>query len=300
MRLRITSAPGVLVARRAAAELTSSGPADPHSFHTLVKIGLARLKHLFTSSDDQWNESEISRIIWECEQSLQEGLQQFPEHEFLLDAEAQFAELLTDDDRVIAALSKAFETNPTSAYIASRLAKQHGYKGDTERQQAVLERALESGSGDKQLNYMYARLLIENPTANQATIEWHLRRAFTEGDRNFDAQFWYARQLYINGKTSESYQRFSSLRTCPIDPNVKNAVRGILQQNGEIIEFSGQIARIESTYAFLLRDGSGDRIFVHVSRVDDSVWRQLSLRNRVRYSIGFNFGGPSAADLRLE
>jgi len=61
--------------------------------------------------------------------------------------------------------------------------------------------------------------------ADGLKIEKHLRSAFSEGDGNLEAQFWYARQLYVNDKIAEASQRFEKLSEERVDPDFRQLVQ---------------------------------------------------------------------------
>ena len=155
---------------------------------------------------------EFGEAVKQTERIIEEGQQQFPGDEYLLEAESQLAKLLADEERSIEALALAFKRNPHSQFIAVRLAKLLIASGKIEDAKQVYKTAIEAGVNDKQVHFNYAKLLIDHGTNVEHDIEYHLRLAFTEGDANTEAQFWYARQLYINGKLAESRDRFRQLK----------------------------------------------------------------------------------------
>jgi hypothetical protein len=44
--------------------------------------------------------------------------------------------------------------------------------------------------------------------ADGARVVYHFGRSFAPGDRNYEAQFWYARQLFLAGKGEEAQKIF--------------------------------------------------------------------------------------------
>ena len=136
-------------------------------------------------------------------------------------------------------------------------------------------------------------------TANSAgdEIEYHLRRGFTPGDKNYEAQFWYARQLYLNGKTADSRELFVRLGDAAVDPSLKQLIRGPITGEGSE-RFKGQIVRLDSLYALIARDGVGDRVFLHNTNVDEEVWGRLRPSSRVENCIGFTYRGTRAFNLQ--
>jgi hypothetical protein len=141
---------------------------------------------------------------------------------------------------------------------------------------------------------------MDQQDSDNEGLEHLLRRAFTEGDRNYDAQFWYSRQLYINGKYPESRERFLKLRDCPMDPDLKRKLRGLITSNYVPVIFKGRITKLESSYCLITRDEIGDLIYVDKKSLETVILDKLNLSIRVRFAIGFTFHGPVAAQLELE
>jgi len=282
-------------ARVRAQRLTGAESHSAHGYHTLAKVGIAKLERILSTSEEV-REIEFESIVKQTEEAIQEGLQQFPEYPYLLEAESKLATLLADEKRALEVLRRAFERNPHNALITVRLAKLLISLNKVNEAKEIYLRALEKGATDKRVHYYYAKLLLDSDETDGDTIEYHLHRASTEGDRNYDAKFWFARQLYINGKISESRGRFQKLSECEVDPAIKKAIRGVIKN--EVC--GGAVAKLESTYAFISRDGTADRVFLHITKVDESVWTRLRLNARVKFRIGFSFHGPAAIVVELE
>ena len=282
-----------------ARRLAGPNAADSHGYHTLAKVVLTKLRKIMGSSSEYWSDLEFSDAIRDMERLIQEGLQRFPEDPYLLDSESQLGELIADESRAITALRTAFDRNPHSQFIAVRLAKLLVRNGEVEGAVQVYRTAIDSGVVDKQIHFNYAKLLIDRHASGEE-IEFHLRRSFTEGDSNDEARFWFARQVYINGKTSEARDRFRRMKDLPINPSYKRKIRGVvLAENGPRI-FSGRIDRLEYNHGFIIRDGTGDSVFFHAQNEDPGMFGNLGLFKRVSFSIGFNFWGATALDISLE
>jgi cold shock CspA family protein len=69
----------------------------------------------------------------------------------------------------------------------------------------------------------------------------------------------------------------------------------------ELVEqrFSGRIRRVETNYAFIVRDGFGDLIFLHTSNVPFGLWREIAEGDGIAFSLAFTFRGASAFDIEL-
>ncbi len=167
----------------------------PYAFHTLTKVGLKRLRDCLNS--EQVDSNFIQDITKEIEGYLFDGLQQFPSDPYLCEIESTFASLLSDSDRALKALEKALVANPRNTFIALRLAGCYQRKQDFPKAKDILKKAIEVNESEKKLNYAYAKILLLTKDAAKGELTYHLRRAFTEGDANYDAQLLYGRQLFI-------------------------------------------------------------------------------------------------------
>ena len=96
-------------------------------------------------------------------------------------------------------LTQRCRTGSYNPFIVVRLAKVLVRTGETHEARIVYKRALESGAFDKRIHFNYAKLLIDSNDESGMDIEYHLRRSFTDGDGNTEAQLWHSRQLYIIG-----------------------------------------------------------------------------------------------------
>ena len=163
-----------------------------HGFNTLAKVQLERLRMLIESGDETQSEFVLSSMVRAVEEVIQQGLQKFPGDSYLLNLESQLATLLADHERALTALKTAFQKTPQSPFIAVRLAKLLVGAGNKEEAIEVYRASIESGVTDKQVHFNYAKLLLDENHPDENEVEYHLRRGFTEGDANIEAQFWYA------------------------------------------------------------------------------------------------------------
>ena len=210
------------------------------------------------------------------------------------------ARLLADDGRAESALQTAFARNPTNSFIATRLAKLQVNRCAIDDAISTFRASLAAGVADKQVHFGYAKLLLDNGLGSNEDLAYHLRRAFTEGDSNLEAQFWYARHLYVTGDVVEAQSRFQQLRDSPIESATKRQIRGEILDGSDVRRFSGTIERLELNYAFIIRDGERDWVYLHRVVCGSSVWNALRRGDRVWFSIGFNFFGATAFDVALQ
>lgn len=268
---------------------------ESHVYHTLVKVELVRLEALLDSPEHSNGNDDIGQVINRVERALTNGLQQFPGDAYLLTAESKLATLLKNSERVIESLSKAVLTNPRAAFIAIQLATIYEQQGKIKEARDVFERAINANRNDKDLHYRFAKHLFNFSNANSELIEYHLQRAFSPGDRNFDAQMLYGRQLYLKGTRDQSKAVFADLKRAKVAPQQREALLYPLEGIHQ-----GSLVRIEGNYAYINKDRSNEWIYVHRRNIPDDVWKELDIGTRLQYKVGFNFHGPCAFDLILE
>ncbi|HEY5536170.1 MAG TPA: SIR2 family protein [Ignavibacteria bacterium] len=265
-----------------------------YAYHTLVKIGLKKLEDFKIKNFDISNK-EIEDTIKDIQKNLMDGLQQYPQNSYLLSAEADLAKYIYDSDKVIKCLENAFHANPTNTYVASRLAKKYVKDGNLIEAKKVMEKAIESNRNENKHHYFYSKILIELQESDNELILYHLKRAFTPGDNNYDAQILYARQLYIMGKDyHEMKSLFNNLEKARLAYEDKIKKLYLLKD-----EFIGQVNRIGSNYCIIQRDGIGDTILAKAEDFEDNVFNQITFNSRVHFKIAFNFKGPIAFEIKI-
>jgi tetratricopeptide (TPR) repeat protein len=240
-------------------------------------------------------EAEIEALVKDAESTLFDAQQEFPGDSYLLDAESRLAEVLKDNERATKALAKAFEANPRNAIVAVRLARQLERAGQTQRASDVLRKALEANPSSSQLHYTFARLLMTTSPEDGEAIAYQLRRAFTEGDNNYEAQLLYGRQLFLNGDFEESRKVFWRLKAVRAAPEIKNRLLHPIVGR----RFDGRMSRPQGSFAFITRDGPADLIYVHARNVPEDIWEVLTVGTRVRFRIAFTLRGANAFDLEI-
>lgn len=274
--------------------LKSARAEETYSHHTLVKIGLQRLKNLLAQSAETPPSSAIETLVKDIERNLTEGLQLSPGHPYLLDAEAQLADILEDSSRVLETLERAFKSNPRSTFIALRLANYHKHRGNLSKAKELLAQALEANPSEPRLHYSYAKIHLATLDGTPEILTYHLRRSFTDGDSNYDAQLLYGRQLFINGETDNWKNIFRRLSDARVSPEVRSQLLHPLEPT-----YKGSVVRLEATYCFISRDGLNDWIYAHRSNINDSAWRSIAAGARVTFRIAFTMRGPSAFEVDL-
>lgn len=280
-------------------KLISKYKDKPHPFHTLLKVHLFKIKRIIDDNDPP----SIERAIKDTEKSFSLARQQFPEQEFILEAESQFNKLLNHRPEAIELLEKAFVLNKRSPYLCLRLANLYEQNRYDEKAKTVMEETLKLIPNDKDVNYRYAMNLTKSKIPDLETIKHHLKRSFTKGDSRYQSQFWYARTIYLLGEIEEANQFFDTLKNISILPKLKSKPRGKVRQNGSLVSFKGNVFKIESKYGFLTRDGIGDTIYFYryeFAANYDSIWEKITTGTRVTFNLAFNYRGAVAVNIKLE
>jgi tetratricopeptide (TPR) repeat protein len=272
-----------------------------YAYATLLKIGLDELRDL--ARDPTCIESSLDSAVRAIEATLTKGLQRFPNEPFLLTQEADFARLVGEDDRVLGALQRAHEANPRDPYVAARLSRVLELRGRPQEACDVIHRALDGNRGDKLLNYRYAMLLRASGTASVDTLVYHLNRAFTKWDGNYEAQFWYARYAFESSREDtrlSAVEVFQHLREVPMAHDARTQIHDVIGGPQNPRWFAGIIDKCEATHGFVAVDDLHRQVFFHQNGSKVDVWSHLRRHCAVRFHIGFSYSGPEALELELQ
>lgn len=281
--------------------IDSGSSTDKYAVVTRLKLATDEVRDLL--SQDQVPDRQLDEAIREAEKSFNRARQRYPGEQFVLSAEADFANTLRDHKRSREALESARRANPRDPFIASRLAAMLSESGEADRAKEYLEEALESNSGDKRLNFQYAELLRGSAGASPDELVYFYRKSFTKWDQNYESQFWFARFLYEDTdpeKAKEAKEVFRRLRDVPLSHAERIRIRDTIGGPDAPKPFSGTVVRVEATHGFVSIDGRGDWLFFHRSAMDESTWSEISAEKRVTFAVGFNLRGPTAIRIRLE
>ena len=275
-----------------------------YSYHTSGLIALDELRDILVGvgndEPDAMLERQIVDIAKDFERFVHEGLQKFPLNEHLLVLESDYRKLVNQYGQAETALRKAFKANPRQDWVAIRLASTLDADGKREEAKQVLIRCLQDNPKSKKAHYELALLYMkESGGPGNDLILDHLRRSFTAGDQNYDAQFWFAREAFLAGIIQEAQQVFQALRNANIPSKLRNEIRGIISdESGRSRVYLGDVATIEDAYMFVRFPDFPDNIFVHSTLVADEDWAQLKRGSKVACTVGFNMRGPTAASVR--
>jgi len=246
--------------------------------------------------DDKPPPAAFIEAAKEAEITIQRGLQLFPESSGLLAAEATFREHLSQTVRAQQALERAFSLNPRQDWLAVRLARKYQASGDLPNCRRVLETCLRVNPSSKLAHLEIGRVLIESGEGNVA-IE-HLKRSFTEGDSHYEAKFWYARELFLQGHFPQSDKVFSALND-RAPGRFRTRAAASVERSGALIVYDCCVERKEEGYAFLKLPQFPKDVFA--SRADSIPveWDKLYTGAKTKCALAFSRRGPRAICVRL-
>lgn len=278
-----------------ATKLASAEGGNSHAQHTLLKLGIMELENALKRGD----QIEISVKMKDFEQVMTTALRDFPYESFILDSEAQYKAIINKHPEALLALEKAFTLNKRVAYVALRLAATYESLDRIGDAISTLKECASLNPTNKDIHYRLARLLMANEGSN-SDVKHYLRGSFVKGGNGYEAQFWYARLLYIDGDISEAAQIFKNTEASSIDIRIKNEPRGYIMNGDKHALFRGVIISIHASFAFLTRDGFGDKLFMHRKHPHSSEWDSFKANQRVKFNIVFNYQGPVALNVSFE
>ena len=276
----------------------------PHGYHTAAQITLDELRDTLEGTEeakpDPLIDTQIVDLAKDFERYVQEGLQKFPLNQQLLTLEAEYRTIVDQRGPAEAALKKAFMANPRQDWIAIRLARTLVANGKQDEAKEVLLRCSRDNPSSKRIHFELAQFYLRYPSEeNKEFIFDHLRRSFTKGDQNYEAQFWYARQAFLTGKTAEAESIFQLLRQAAMPPALRNEVRGIIvDDRGRTKVYVGEVMKVDDAYMFVRCAEFSDNVFIHRTRAPEGEWAHFRRGDRVMFTVGFNMRGPTGATVR--
>lgn len=125
----------------------------------------------------------------------------------------------------------------------------------------------------------------------------HLRRSFTEGDNHYEAQFWFARELFLSGHCEEAKRLFGSINE-RAPGRFRSRSSAIVEANGAPAAFEGSMKRKEEGYGFVKVAQFTEDIFASRAESQQSAWEGLRNGQHIECYIGFTRRGPRAVDVR--
>jgi tetratricopeptide (TPR) repeat protein len=273
----------------------------------LLKVAIDEVRdylHDAESSQSDANVNQLGDAIAHAEDVLRHGLQKFPNDPHLKTEEGELSEVLSQAHRAEAAFQKAFAANPKSTLLARRLSRIQRAKGAHAEALTTLRTSIEANPSSRELHYDIAMTFLESaPDGDQQHSEdiiYHLRRAFSPGDKNYHAQFWYARELCLVDKYDDARPLFETLAEAKLPYYEKIEVRGhIRDREGNARRFNGSITLVRPSYAFVQCETPSLRVFFPITEEGgvkaDDLWEGFP----VSFELAFTLRGPIALVLTM-
>lgn len=271
---------------------------SPYVSSTSIELSIISLKNLL--SEEAASSRVLNESIRKVQQELTDNKQKFPSDGHIYKLEAQFSALINDSANALKALERSFEENDREPFLAIRLAAIYLETENLDRAKNILEMALERRRADHSLNFHYAELLRNFSSPEQSELVYFYRRAFTPKDRNYQAQFWFARFSYFSPEAKEhqkSVDVFEHIRGGRFSFEDRHKVRDYDGGEQTSRTHQGTISRKRESFGFLIMDGTGYEIFVPAKQVNDNLWDAIKEGDRVSFNVAFSFSGPFAANL---
>ena len=291
-------------ALRRLSKLGSTAQRHAYEINARITILLDQLRDLVPSNSfPEWSEENRKGLVKkmeEIEKEIATGHQMFPSDEHLLSTEATYLELIDRAPQAIVALENAYRINPRLEWIGTRLADRHVQSGNLEAAKEVLRRVIQENPTAKRGHYKLGRILADSSDLTERAFALqHLRASFSEGDKNYDSQFWYARELFVMKQYEEAGRRFEVLKAADVPSTVRNRVKGMVSDSsGGLMRYSGRITKIEENYAFVGDSEFEKEVYAYQGETDSAIWEKLNVFDNVTFEIGFNYRGPVAINIR--
>lgn len=270
-----------------------------YDLYTRARLAIDEFREISASlnvSDDKPPSAAFIEAAKEAETIIQHGIQIFPESSELLAAEASFRELLDQTARAQQALEHAFNLNPRQDWLAVRLARKYQASGDWANSKRVLDACFRDNPSSKLAHLEMARILITS--GDGAAAIGHLRRSFTEGDNHYEAQFWYARELFLQGQFAESEKVFSALND-QAPGRFRTHAAAPVERNGTPIMYECRVERKEEGYGFLKLPQFSRNVFASRAESNSAEWDKLSMGAKAKCALAFSRRGARAISVSL-
>jgi hypothetical protein len=270
-----------------------------YDIYTRARLAVDELKDTIEKSNVSGEDvsRRVSEAVHDAETTIQRGLQSFPQSGELLSAESQFRDVLNQSNLAQAALEKAFRLNPRQDWLAARLARRYEDGGEPAKGLNVLDQCLKENPSSKTARFTKARILL-NTRGDPKDILENLKRSFSEGDNNYEAQFWYARELFVQGDYPTSKRMFETINDRAPGRFRNIAGARLDEANGAGANYRGQLERLEESYAFVRVAHFPNAVFASRGDSDPTEWAALRTGVSVNFHLSFARRGPKAVSVR--
>lgn len=274
-------------------EIQAIKPPNTYCYSTLIKIEMLKLKRSSQQNSNYIDRIDINGIVERVEKNLYKSLQLFPNSPVLLNIQAEYANLIGNQERYIESLEKAFECNHRNKYIVQNLVRYYQGQSLFDTANAILDKAINADHADTKLKYLKAKnLYMMDEEGNRSTILYLLEKCSVSNEANYDSKILYGRELFIAARYEEAKEIFFSLRDVLINEEAKMQLHYVIKN-----KYYGHVESKWDNYIFIRLEGYPRPIFAHKNdscKLDLSI---LELNTKISFNVGFTFKGPVAINI---
>jgi hypothetical protein len=130
-------------------------------------------------------------------------------------------------------------------------------------------------------------------------ILYHLRRSFSPGDKNYQAQFLYGRELCIADQYEDAKPIFAKLKEAKVSFRQKSEIkRHLMDDKGERKRLEGTVVYLRPSFGFIQAEAPKLRVYFDLDEVAVPP-DELLVGLLVTFELGFNMSGPAATNVCL-
>ena len=127
-----------------------------------------------------------------------------------------------------------------------------------------------------------------------------LRRSFTPGDSNYEAQFWYARHEFLYGEADAAEEAFDRLKAANVRFSDKSRIRGeVTDTGGAPKDYIGRISQVSSGHCFVKSDDLQMDAFIPAREFQGRDWSRVDYGVSVRFRLAFSMLGAAGTKAEL-
>lgn len=186
---------------------------------------------------------------------------------------------LNDSPKVLESLQKAFTSNPKLSYLAIHLSNCQKEASELTEARNTLETALGVNRTDMKLNYRYGLLLHEMGEPPEK-VAYYLKRSFSPGDNNIDAQLRYNMALFQCGEFEVLKKELELLKATKSNHFIKDESPYQLPEGSQ-----GSVNGLRHSHLFATENKSGISVLIPRREVNSEHWGRLSRGSSVQFSI---------------
>jgi hypothetical protein len=166
----------------------------------------------------------------------------------------------------------------------------------------VLRQALEKRRSDQRLNFAYAELRRQAIDSSAGELAHFYERAFTPGDTNYQAQFWFARfaiELPDQSNIQKATSIFETLRKARVSQDMRIEIRDYFGGRENPTPVRGRLFRKGPSFGFFNVSELPLPVMVHENNVNREIWELLEQGEDARFFVCFCYSGLGARNIEL-